>query len=65
MTNMSVTPNQYPIIGIEALKGGGGVLLSNRLVGMCWHIYDFTDNSGVAFSIKLLEWGLTFSRFWL
>ena len=33
MTNMSVTPNQYPIIGIEALKGGGGFFLVIGLWG--------------------------------
>ena len=47
--------------------GGGGVLPYKRLMGMCrWmgsHFHDWTDYNGVAFSIKLLEWGRTFSDF--
>ena len=45
-----------------------GVLLYKRLMGMCrWmgsHFHDWTDYNGVAFSIKLLEWGPKFSDFW-
>ena len=32
------------------------------LDGVAFH--DGTDYNGVAFSIELLEWGLTFSDFW-
>ena len=28
------------------------------------HFYDWSDYSGVSFSIELLEWGRTFSDFW-
>ena len=28
------------------------------------HFHDWIDYNGVAFSIKLLEWGRTFSDFW-
>ena len=46
---------------------GGGVLPSNRLMGMCrWmgsHFHDWIDYNGVAFSIELLEWGRIFSGF--
>ena len=45
--------------------GGVGVLPSNRLMGMCrWmgsHFRGWIDCNGVAFSIELLEWDLTFS----
>ena len=45
----------------------GGVLPSNRLMGMCrWmgsHFHDWIDYNGVAFSIELLEWGRIFSGF--
>ena len=47
--------------------GGGGVLPSNRLMGMCrWtgsHFHDWIDYNEVAFSIELLEWGRIFSGF--
>ena len=47
---------------------GGGALPTNRLIGMCrwmgWHLYDWIDYKGVAFSIELLEWCRTFSGFW-
>ena len=46
---------------------GGGVLPSNRLMGMChWmglHFHDWMDYNGVAFSTQLLEWGCIFSGF--
>ena len=46
---------------------GGGVLPSNRLMGMCrWmglHFHDWIDYNGVTFSIALLEWGHIFSGF--
>ena len=49
------------------LSRGGGVLPSNRLMGMCrWmgsHFHDWIDYNGVAFSIELLEWGRIFSGF--
>ena len=45
----------------------GGLLPSNRLMGMCrWmgsHFHDWIDYNGVAFSIELLEWGRIFSGF--
>ena len=45
----------------------GGLLPSNRLMGMCrWigsHFHDWTDYNGVAFSTELLEWGHIFSGF--
>ena len=48
--------------------GGGGILPSNRLMGMCrWmgsHFHSWIDYNGVAFSLELLEWGRTFSDFW-
>ena len=31
---------------------------------MVVHFHDWTDYHGVAFSIKLVEWGGTFSEFW-
>ena len=44
--------------------GGGGVLPSNRLMELCrWmgsHFRGWIDYNGVAFSIALLEWDLTF-----
>ena len=46
------------------LYGLPGVVFSLRLMGMCrWmgsHFHDWTGYNGVAFSIKLLEWGRTF-----
>ena len=49
--------------------GGGGVLPNKRLILMCrWmgsHFHDWIDYNGVAFSIELLEWGRTFSDFWV
>ena len=48
---------------------GGGGLPYKRLMGMCrWmgsHFHDWIDYNGVAFSIELLEWGHTFSDFWV
>ena len=45
--------------------GRGGLLPCNRLMGICrWmgsHFHDWIDYNGVAFSIKLLEWGRIFS----
>ena len=44
---------------------GGGVLPSNRLMGMCrWigsHFHGWIDYCGVSFSLELLEWDRTFS----
>ena len=48
-------------------RGGGGVLPSNRLMGMCrWmgsRFHDWIGYNGVPFSIELLEWGCIFSGF--
>ena len=48
-------------------QGWGGVLPSNRLMGMCrWmgsHFHSWIDYNGVAFSLELLEWDDTFSAF--
>ena len=45
-----------------------GVFPYKRLLGMCrWmgsHFHDWIDYNGVAFSMELLEWALTFSDFW-
>ena len=45
----------------------GGVLSSNRLLGMCYwvgsHFHGWIDYYRVAFSLELLEWDRTFSRF--
>ena len=47
--------------------GGGGVLPSKRLLGMChWmgsHFHNWTDYNGVTFLVELLEWGRKFSGF--
>ena len=47
--------------------GGGGVLPSKRLLGMCrWmgsHFHNWTDYNGVTFLVELLEWSRTFSGF--
>ena len=55
------------IVELESCRGGGGVLPSNRLMEMCcWmgsHFHGWIDYSGVAFSLELLEWDRTFSRF--
>ena len=55
--------NDPPVTSVT----GGGLLASNRLMGMCrWmgsHFHDWIDYNGVAFSIELLEWGRTFSGF--
>ena len=51
----------------ESRGGGGGLLPSNRLMGMCrWmgsHFHEWIDYNGVAISIELLEWGRIFSGF--
>jgi len=48
---------------------GRGVLPYKKLMGMLrWmgsHFPDWIDYNGVAFSIELLEWGRTFSDFWV
>ena len=45
-----------------------GIISYKRLMGMCrwmgWHLHDWSDYDGVAFSIELLEWGRTFGFFW-
>ena len=47
--------------------GGGGVLPSKRLLGMCrWmgsHFHSWTDYNGVTFFVELLESGRKFSGF--
>ena len=52
-----------PIEPCSAL-GGGGILPSKRLLGMCrWmgsHFHNWTDYNGVTF---LVEWGRKFSGF--
>ena len=43
-----------------------GTSLQGLMEMCCWmgsHFNDWIDNLGVAFSIKLLEWGRTFSDF--
>ena len=53
---------------IPGREGGGGILPYQRLIGMCrWmgsHFHDWSDYTGVAFSIDLLEWGCKFSDLW-
>ena len=58
----------FPTFCLATQPGrGGGVLPYKRLLGMCrWmgsHFHDWTDYNGVAFSVELLEWDRTFSRF--
>ena len=65
------------LLAILASKLGGGrgggvagrVLPYKRLMGMRrWmgsHFQDWIDYNGVAFSKELLEWGRTFSDFWV
>ena len=64
---MIIIPMYYKR-GIQAQRGGGGVLPYKRLLGMCrWmgsHFHDWIDFYGAAFSIELLEWDRTFSDFW-
>ena len=47
--------------------GGGGVLPSKRLLGMCrWmgsQFHNWTDYNAVTFLVELLEWARTFSGF--
>ena len=49
------------------VRGGGGVLPSKRLLGMChWmgsHFQNWTNYDGVTFLVELLERGRTFSGF--
>ena len=51
----------------EGAKYPGGLLPSNRLMGMChWMgspFHEWIDYNGVAFSIELLEWVRIFSGF--
>ena len=60
MTNKSVTPNKFLMVGIKAytvnsLVSGEGILPSIRLMGMsrCMesHFHDCIDYNGVAFSM--------------
>lgn len=69
MTNKSVTPNKFPMVGIKAytvnsLVSGEGILPSIRLMGMsrCMesHFQDCIDYNGVAFS---MEWVTYFQDF--
>ena len=60
--------NIYHVIRTATPRGGGGgVLPSKRLLGMCrWmgsHFHNWTDYNGVTFLVELLEWGRTFSGF--
>ena len=60
--------------GPRTRKGGGGgaVLPSKRIMGMCrpgmcrWmgsHFHNWIDENGVTFLVELIEWGRTFSGF--
>ena len=50
---------------VEPGGGGGGVLPSKRLLGVCRlmgsHFHNWTDYNGVTFLVELLEWGRKFS----
>ena len=52
----------------HAIRPGGGGGGGGGGLGMCrWmgsYFYDWIDYNGVAFSIKVLEWGQIFSHFW-
>ena len=58
---ISVRLTERPGVG---WRGGGGVLPSKRLLGMCrWmgsHFHNWTDYNGVTFLVELREWGRTF-----
>ena len=60
-------PWQKTIMG-NTPPGGGGVLPSSGLMGMCWwkgeHLHNWIHYYAVAFLQELLEWGRTFSGFW-
>ena len=53
---------------IDCITGGGRLLPSKRLLGMCrWmgsHFHNRTDYNGVTFLVELLEWGRKISGFW-
>ena len=54
-------------MALKARGGGGGLLPSNRLMGMCrWMgspFHEWIHYNGVVFSIEVLEWGRIFSGF--
>ena len=58
----------FPTVShIYPLGGGGGILPSRRLMGMCrWmgsHFHGGINYNVVAFLLELLEWDRTFSGF--
>ena len=59
--------NKQLLQEVDARGGRGGLLRSNRIMGMCRWIgspfQEWIDYNGVAFSIELLEWGRKFSGF--
>ena len=61
-----MTPQRLSIIATIP-PGGGGVLPSDRLMGMCrWmgsHFHRWIDYNGVAFLLELLGWNRTFLGF--
>ena len=61
-----MTPQRLSIIGTIPW-GGGGVLSSDRLMGMCrwmgWHFHRWIDYNGVAVLLELLGWNRTFLGF--
>ena len=76
LDNLIGLPNTYPLDSdlfylLTTLNTNTSweVLPYKRLMGMCrWmgsHFHDWIDYNGVTFSIKLLEWGRTFSDFWV
>ena len=60
-----MTPQRLSIIA--TIPRGGGVLPSDRLMGMCrWmgsHFHRWIDYDGVAFLLELLGWNRTFLGF--
>ena len=56
------------MLSLKAKCPGGGVVLpSKRLLGMCrWmgsHFHNWIDYNGVTFLVELLQWGRKFSGF--
>ena len=72
LVELALTERDYKNAGVSIFyffcrwEPEGGILPYKRL-GMClWmgsHFHNWIDYNGVAFSIELLEWGLTFSDF--
>ena len=71
LVELALTERDYKNAGVSIFfwsvgTRGGGVLPYKRLSMCLWmksHFHDWIDYDGVAFSIELLEWGLTFSDF--